>query len=111
MQNIDKLLEAIVADFAKMYEGPRESSYGTEQIRLMREGKTLHVEEGQKYLKIIRDNSVWGFVVNVHDDKQFKYGDILLPKSWKGPQRNKARGNVAEGDFSFVKWTSPAYIN
>lgn len=110
MQNLDKLLAAIIADYAKMYEGPRACEYGTKQIQLMKDGKTLHVEEGQKYLKVIRDNSVWGFIVNVHDDKQFKFGDILLPKSWKGPQRNKARGNVAEGDFSFVTWTGPNYL-
>lgn len=110
MQNLDKLLDAIIADYSKMYDGPRASEYGTKQIRLMREGKTLTVEAGQKYLKVIHGNSVWGFVVNVHDDKQFKYGDILLPKSWKGPQRNKARGNVVEGDFSSVKWTGPMYL-
>lgn len=110
MQNIEKLLENIIADYSKMYEGARACSYGTEQINLMKEGKTLSVEEGKKYLKVVRDNSVWGFVVNVHDDKQFKYGDILLPKSWQGPQRNKARGNVVEGDFEMVRWTGPVYL-
>jgi hypothetical protein len=49
---------------------------------------TLRVEEGQKYFKVIRDNSVHCFI-----DKD---GFIWKPASWKGPTKNFHRGNVNE---------------
>jgi hypothetical protein len=49
-------------------------------------------------------------VVNVHNDKQFRFGDLLKAASWKTPARNAARGNVVDGDFSFVKWTGLDYM-
>ena len=54
---------------------------------------------GSKYIKVTRsDNqtSVHSFIVNIHDDKKFKYGDILKAASWKSPARNFARGNIFE---------------
>lgn len=60
----------------------------------------------RKYIKVIRvDNqtSVHSFIVNIHNDKKFKYGDILMAASWKAPARNFARGNVFE-EYK-VKWT------
>lgn len=61
-------------------------------------------------MKIITGNSVWGFVVNTNSDKLFQYGDILKAASWKTPARNKARGNVLNGDFSWVRWTGTEYL-
>ena len=61
---------------------------------------------GSKYIKVTRsDNqtSVHSFIVNIHNDKKFKYGDILMAASWKAPARNFARGNVFE-EYK-VKWT------
>ena len=37
---------------------------------------SITVKTGKKYIKIIRDNGVWGFIVNTDDDKLFKKGDI-----------------------------------
>ena len=61
---------------------------------------------GSKYIKVIRkDNqtSVHSFIVNIHNDKKFKYGDILKAANWKTPARNFARGNIFE-EYK-VKWT------
>jgi len=72
----------------------------------------LSVEEGRKYYKIVRtDNqtTVWGFVQK-EDDNKFRAGDILKAVSWAAPARNKARGNILEGDFSWVQWTGPQYL-
>jgi len=73
----------------------------------------LYVEEGRKYLKIVKDNDnqqiVWGFIVK-NDDKKFRAGDILKAASWASPARNKARGNILEEDFSMVRWTGPEYL-
>jgi hypothetical protein len=64
--------------------------------------------EGNKYIKIITNGSVWGFVVAVNNDKKFKYGDILKAAGWNAPARNAARGNVFE-DYD-IQWTGPNYL-
>ena len=61
---------------------------------------------GSKYIKVTRSSnqtSVHSFIVNIHNDKKFKYGDILKAASWKSPARNFARGNIFE-EYK-VKWT------
>ena len=71
------------------------------------------VQEGSKYIKIVRSDSqdmVWGFIVKTDTDKKFRKGDILKAASWAAPARNKARGNILEGDFSWVRWTGPEYL-
>lgn len=67
------------------------------------------VKMGNKYIKIASKISVWGFVVNVDNDKKFKKGDVLMSAGWQGPARNKARGNVLEGGFG-IEWTGPRYL-
>ena len=69
---------------------------------------SITVKTGKKYIKIIRDNGVWGFIVNTDDDKLFKKGDILKAAGYNTPARNAARGNVFE-DYS-VAWTGPHYL-
>ena len=71
------------------------------------------VQEGSKYIKIVRSGTqdmVWGFIVKTDTDKKFRKGDILKAASWAAPARNKARGNILEGDFSWVRWTGPEYL-
>ena len=69
---------------------------------------TTEVKYGKKYIKIVRDNSVWGFIVNTDNDKLFKKGDILKAAGYNAPARNAARGNVFE-NYS-VAWTGPHYL-
>ena len=71
----------------------------------------LGYKVGRKYIKITQRNegAVWGFVV-LDDDNKFKVGDILRPASWSTPARNKARGNILEGNYSNVSWTGPNYL-
>jgi hypothetical protein len=62
---------------------------------------SVTARKGQKFIKIIKEgeyqNSVWGFINLSHPD--FKFGDVLMAKSWKGPALNKARGNILEQDY------------
>jgi hypothetical protein len=95
----DSTAKADDTDFQKKY---REKT-----IKDFNDG-LIH-EVGKKYIKIVKSNnqaSVHSFVVNVHNDKQFKYGDILKAASWAAPARNFARGNVFESDFATtaVSW-------
>ena len=83
------------------------SPYAKEQIDGFME--SIEFRGGSKYIKVIRENSVWGFIVNTESDSKFKYGDILKAAGWAAPARNKARGNVFE-DLTWVKWTGPAYL-
>ncbi len=65
----------------------------------------IHYNIASKYIKVITGNSVWGFVVRTHDDKKFRYGDILKAAGWNAPARNFARGNVIDKEFRCVRWT------
>ena len=69
----------------------------------------LEVKEGSKYIKLISETSVWGFISKVNNPtKGYRYGDLLKPASWNTPAKH-ARGNVLDGTDS---WTffGPSYL-
>lgn len=98
---LEAVKEVMIKDYMRFM--PENERMQTEFI----EG--LQWTEGQKYIKILQRNSVWGFVVATEGDKKFKYGDILKAAGWAAPARNAARGNVFT-DLSWVQWTGPAYL-
>ncbi len=106
---IEFLIDAIKTDYIKFAtrNGTKDlSGYFAESVANFDSG--IEIREGSKYTKIIRDNSVWGFVVNTDADKKFAKGDILKAAGWNAPARNKARGNVFTG-FK-IQWTGPQYL-
>ena len=110
MQNeINTLLADIKADFVRWAtrNGKEElSGYFAEKVANYDD--ILEVKYGQKYIKIISDRSVWGFIVNTDNDKKFKKGDILKAAGYNAPARNAARGNVFDGYT--IQWTGPLYL-
>ena len=64
---------------------------------------------GQKYIKVLSSNSVWGFIVNIDNDKKFAKGDILKAAGFNAPARNKPRGNILDGGYR-IQWTGPLYL-
>lgn len=68
----------------------------------------LEIQEGRKYIKVISNRSVWGFIMK-EDDKKFKAGDILKAAGWNAPARNAARGNVFDDEYT-IQWTGPLYL-
>jgi hypothetical protein len=84
----------------------KSGSYFAETIANFEDN--VQVKYGKKYIKIVKDNGVWGFIVNTDNDKLFKKGDILKAAGYNTPARNAARGNVFE-DYS-VAWTGPHYL-
>lgn len=100
-EQINQLLEVIKADYRRFLDNDR-------MIQEFEEG--LCYQEGRKYVKVMTrgGNCVWGFIVNVHNDKKFQYGDILKPAGFNAPTRNAARGNVFE-EYD-VRWTGPNYL-
>jgi hypothetical protein len=106
---LEILKEVVRADYENFFNrnGERElGTYAEEQLRDFDE--KWQVNFGKKYIKIIKDRAVWGFIVNVENDKKFKYGDILKAAGYNAPARNAARGNVFENYE--VRWTGPLYL-
>lgn len=68
----------------------------------------LSVRKGRKYIKIISNNSVWGFIV-AGDGGKFPKGTILKAAGWNAPATNHSRGNVLTGGYK-VEWTGPLYM-
>jgi len=111
MQNeIQTLIQKCKADYTKFATAggrgnPEPDSYFGKTLANFENSFTI--KEGKKYIKIIRDNGVWGFIVK-EDGPKFKKGDILKAAGWNAPATNAARGNIFE-DFS-VAWTGPHYL-
>lgn len=97
---INILIDDIKADFSN-------SRPDDDQIERFNNSITYSV--GKKYIKIISNNSVWGFIVNTDTDSKFEYGDILKAANWKTPARNSARGNIITGNYQ-INWTGPNYL-
>tara|TARA_B100001105_G_scaffold139679_1_gene111848 strand:- start:579 stop:926 length:348 start_codon:yes stop_codon:yes gene_type:complete len=110
---VTKTANTIAGGIAHMIEGANEDYMNFPVNDTM---KAEFVDEwvitpGSKYIKILRDNggSAWGFVVKTDTDKKFKKGDILKCAGYSAPARNKARGNVLEGNYP-INWTGPVYL-
>jgi len=111
MQNeIQTLIQKCKADYVKFATAggrgmPEPDSYFGKTLANFEDSFTI--KEGKKYIKIIRENGVWGFIVK-EDGPKFKKGDILKAAGWNAPATNAARGNIFE-EFS-VAWTGPHYL-
>ena len=110
---IETLLEEIRNDYLRFMTNMRdtrnEEDFAPHQKEMIDNfNKQIEVKEGKKYIKILQNRAVWGFVVNVENDKQFQYGDILKAAGYNQPARNKARGNVFE-EYT-VRWTGAEYL-
>ena len=93
------------SDLGVRYDGASDSRKAIRDDMVEKYNSTVSYKVGPKYVKIITDSSVWGFVVRVHNDKKFRYGDILKPAGWAAPARNFARGNVVDKNFGAHHWT------
>jgi hypothetical protein len=111
---LDYLVDWIVDDYARR---ARPNPEDRSQVDLFHAG--IDFEEGRKYIKVTKklgnQKMVWGFIVKENEPEKdgkanFKAGDILKPASWSTPARNKPRGNIFQGDFSWVRWTGPEYL-
>ena len=102
--HIDQLINAICADYARW----SDNLTSPRQEMIDEFNKSIHVKIGKKYIKIIRDRSVWGFIVKETSGK-FREGDILKAAGWNAPAMNSARGNILDGGYT-VQWTGPLYL-
>ena len=105
------LASKIKEDYVRFAEAggrgmPEPGTYFAEQLETFDDN--LEFKEGKKYIKVLRERAVWGFIVNVENDPKFTYGDILMANSYTTPARNKPRGNVF-GEYR-APWTGAEYL-
>jgi hypothetical protein len=63
------------------------------------EPELLRVDVGNKYIRLWKGTSCWGFISRVNGDHKgvpIKKGDLLKPATWKAPAKH-ARGNIMDG--------------
>lgn len=117
MKTIEAALETLKNDIIADYEswqtlsGKPRTEIQAKMLDEFIDG--LEILRGNKYIKVTHKSgsgrSVWGFIVNVDNDKKFRKGDLLLPAGWAAPARNKARGNILDGGYT-IRWTGPLYL-
>ena len=107
-RGVDNMMNGAKEDYIKWSTmGSKElEGYSKEQVDTWDD--KIKVKAGQKYIKIVRDNSVFAFV-NIHDNNRFKKGDIFKAAGYNKPALNAARGNVLEGNYH-IQWTGPLYL-
>jgi len=109
-KELETLVEAIKTDYIHFAtRGGKKPLEGYFADQVAKFDDLITIKEGKKYTKIIKDGSVWGFIVATDNDKKFKKGDILKAAGWNAPARNAARGNIFE-DYT-IQWTGPLYLN
>ena len=110
LEGVNNMMAGAKEDYVRMStsNGKKElSGYSKEQVDSW-DDKTK-VKVGQKYIKIVHDTGVFGFV-NIHDNGRFKKGDIFKAAGYNKPALNSARGNVLEGNY-YIQWTGPLYMD
>ena len=106
LAGIDKMKSAMVDDY-KLFMPPTESDITAKMNE--KYANSFEVKYGSKYIKISSGRSVTAFIVGTDKDKKFKKGDILMAAGYNAPARNKARGNVLDGNYP-IQWTGPLYL-
>ena len=106
---IVNMIQGAKDDYIKMStSGGRElTGYSKEQVDNWE--NSFRLETGQKFIRVVRENGVFAFIVK-KDDGRFKKGDILKPAGYRAPAKNSARGNVLSGNY-YIQWTGPLYMD
>jgi hypothetical protein len=72
----------------------------------------LSLVAGSKFVKVIHDNSVWGFIAKkdgLHKGLPMKVGDVFKPASWRAPAKH-VRGSIFDTNTNWYRWTGPNYL-
>ena len=72
----------------------------------------LSLVAGSKFVKVIHDNSVWGFIAKKdgeHKGLPMKVGDVFKPASWRAPAKH-VRGSIFDTNTNWFRWTGPNYL-
>lgn len=105
--DFDKAMDRLVENIHKNYagwSGRVEYTKGIERVNIT-------IKPGRKFIKIIRDNSVWGFVAKAdgtHKGVPMKMGDVLKAASYNAAAKH-TRGNIFDDNQDYFCWTGPDY--
>ena len=73
----------------------------------------LSLKKGRKFIKVIDDNRVWGFVSlvdGIHLGAPIKKGDIMKAESWRAAAKH-SRGSIFDSEMhKSFSWTGPNYL-
>ena len=73
----------------------------------------LSLKPGRKFIKVVHNNSVWGFVAKVdgvHKGVPMLKGDILKAATWRAPAKH-SRGSIFDKEMhKSFSWTGPNYL-
>ena len=105
---IQNMIQGAKDDYIKMSTmgGKELTGYSKDQVDKWE--NLWKVETGKKYIRVVRENGVFCFIVR-EDSGKFKKGDILKAAGYRAPARNSARGNVLTGNYA-IQWTGPLYL-
>jgi len=108
-EGISNMMLGAKNDYIRMSTmgGKELTGYSKEQVDKWE--NLWKVETGKKYIRVVRENGVFCFIVR-EDSGKFKKGDILKAAGYRAPARNSARGNVLTGNY-YVQWTGPLYMD
>ena len=119
MITVDKKSDKIGSGIQNMIQGAKDdyikwstmggkelTGYSKDQVDKWE--NLFRVETGKKYIRVVKENGVFCFIVR-EDSGKFKKGDILKAAGYRAPARNSARGNVLTGNYP-IQWTGPLYL-
>ena len=106
---MDNLLVKIQENYDKWNGGKNHPSHaGVGQKKL-----DLKLKPGRKFIKVVEDNRVWGFVAKVdgtHKGLPMLKGDILKAATWSQPAKH-SRGSIFDKEMhKSFSWTGPNYL-
>ncbi len=67
---------------------------------------------GRKFIKVIEDNGVWGFIAKKdgeHKGLPMKAGDVFKPAGWASAAKY-VRGSIFDKNTDWFAWTGPNYL-
>ena len=106
VSNFNSALNRLILNIHKDFDGWRGNvEYGRG------DKATITIKPGRKFIKIIRDNSVWGFVAKAdgtHKGVPMKMGDVLKAASYNAAAKH-TRGNIFDDNQDYFRWTGPDY--
>ena len=102
---LNRLVKNICIDYEKWSHSPK---YHCDEGDMRAD---VTIKPGRKFIKIIRVNSVWGFVAKsdgMHKGVPMKMGDVLKAAGWSAPAKH-TRGNIFDNKQDYFSWTGPDY--
>ena len=105
--DFDSAMDRLVENIHRDYVGwSNNVKYNSESERV-----NIAMKPGRKFIKVIRENSVWGFVAKadgMHKGVPMKMGDVLTAAGWSAPAKH-TRGNIFDDNQDYFRWTGPDY--